>query len=115
MTDPDPRSLALYVFLREQATGFGLSAEANDSPHIAEAGMALLAAADLAARLDSREPLLVEMSERGMFESMPDRGARVVAREAVNRFIRRGVLEGPRDPEAILQGMLDALPPGPPE
>jgi len=113
MTDPDPRSLALSVFLREQATGFGLSAEVNDSPHIAEAAMALLAAADLAARLYSREPLLVEMSERGMFESMPDHGARVVPREEVDRFIRRGILEGPRDAEASLQGMLDALPPGP--
>ena len=113
MSDPDPRALALSIFLREQATGFGLSADVNDSPQIAEAGMALLAAADLAARLYSREPLLVEMSERGMFESMPDRGARVVPTEAVKRFIRRGVLVGPRDPEAILQGMLDALPPGP--
>jgi hypothetical protein len=113
MTDPDPRSLALSVFLREQAAGFGLSAEANDSPHIADAGMALLAAADLAESLYSREPLLVQMSERGMFESMPDHGACVVARDAVSRFIRRGVLEGPRGPEAILQGMLDALPPGP--
>lgn len=58
MSDPDPRALALSIFLREQATGFGLSADVNDSPHIADAGMALLAAADLAARLDSREPLL---------------------------------------------------------
>ena len=84
----------------------------NDSPQIADAGMALLAAADLAAGLYSREPLLVEMSERGMFESMPDHGARVVPTETVKRFIRRGILEGPRDPEAILQGMLDALSPG---
>jgi hypothetical protein len=113
MTAPDPRALALSVFLREQAAGFALSADVNDSPHIAEAGMALLAAADLAARLYSREPLLVEMSERGMFESMPDHGSRVVPRDEINRFIRRGLVEGPRDPEAILQGMLDALPPGP--
>jgi hypothetical protein len=41
--------------------------------------MALLAAADLAVGLCSREPLLVEMSERGTFESMPDHGARVVS------------------------------------
>jgi hypothetical protein len=51
--------------------------------------MAPLAAADLAARLYSGEPLLVEMSERGMFESMPDHAARVVARDEINRFIRR--------------------------
>ena len=107
MTAPDPRALALSVFLREQAAGFALSADVNDSPHIAEAGMALLAAADLAARLYSREPLLVEMSERGMFESMPDHRARVVPRDEINRFIRRGLVRGSRDPEAILQ---DALP-----
>jgi hypothetical protein len=33
--------------------------------------MALHAAAGLASRLYSREPLLIEMSERGIFESMP--------------------------------------------
>ena len=113
MAEPDPRALALSDFLRAHAAGFGLSAEVNDSAHIADAGMALLAAADLAAQMYAREPLLVEMSERGMFESMPDHGARVVTRDAVNSFIRRGLVEGPRDPGAILRGMLDALPPAP--
>lgn len=110
MTAPDPRALALSVFLREQAAGFGLSADVNDSSYIAEAGMALLAAADLAARLYSGEQLLVEMSEGGMFESMPDHGARVVPRDEIIRFMRRGLVGSSRDPEAILQGMLDALP-----
>lgn len=112
MSDPvDPRAPALASFLRERAALFSLSAEVNDSPHIADAGMSLLDAAAIADDLRSDDPLMVELSERGLFETMPDRGARVVPSEELNRSLQRSIVGSARDGWAVLGDLLDALPP----
>jgi hypothetical protein len=107
----DPRAAALSALLRERAGFFSLSADVNDSPHIADAGMSLLEAAEIAEQLTSGDPLLVEFSEHGMFESMPDGQARVIATAEFHRALQRSIVGHPRDGLAVLQDLLKALPP----
>jgi hypothetical protein len=107
----DPRALALAGFLRERAALFSLSADVNDSSHIAEAGMSLLAAAGVAQELGSLDPLLVEFSERGLFESMPGGAARVVESDELGRSLSRSILGQARGGRDVLSDLLAALPP----
>lgn len=107
----DPRATALAGFLRERAALFSLSADVNNSPHVAEAGMALLEAAAIAQDLRPMDPLLVGMSERGLFESMPNGGSRVVDSDELGRSLSRSILGKPRDGRRVLKDLLGALPP----
>jgi hypothetical protein len=107
----DPRALALATFLRDRAALFSLSADVNGSPHIAEAGMSILAAADIAADLSPTDPLLIEMSERGLFESMPNGAARVLATDDVGRSLSRSIVGATRDGHRVLVDMVNSLPP----
>jgi hypothetical protein len=111
-SDPrDPRAIALGAFLRDRAALFSLSADVNGSGHIAEAGMSLLEAADVAEELQTRDPLLIEMSERGLFESMPDGSARVLASDEIGRSLSRSILGKARDGRSVLRDLVAALPP----
>lgn len=107
----DPRSVALAGFLRRRAALFSLSADVNDSTHIADAGMSLLDAAGAAEDLAAQDPLLVQLSERGLFESMPDGGARVVESEELGRSLSRSILGEARAGREVLQDLLNSLPP----
>jgi hypothetical protein len=111
-TGVDPRAAALAALLRQRAAFFSLSADVNDSPHIAGAGMSLLEAAEIAEQLTSKDQLMVEFSEHGMFESMPDGQARVVATADFHRALQRSIVGHPRDGLAVLQDLLKALPRG---
>lgn len=112
MTRPiDPRAAALSRFLRDRAALFSLSADVNDSAEIAEAGMSLLEAAAVAQQMVSSDPLLVTMSERGLFESMPHGAARVVDSVAVGQSLARSIMRGSRDGRTVLVDLLDSLPP----
>jgi hypothetical protein len=107
----DPRALALADFLRSRADLFTLSAAQARSPGAAEAGTSLLEAADLAAEMDPGDPMLVAMSRRGMFQSMPHGAARVLTSDDLGRSLARSVLGGERDGRRILRGLVDSLPP----
>ena len=111
MTQVDPRAIALAAFLRERAALFSLSADVNGSGQIAEAGMSLLEAAAVAEELQTYDPLLTEMSERGLFESMPDGAARVLASDEVGRSLSRSILGLARDGRGVLLDLVAALPP----
>jgi hypothetical protein len=106
---PDPRAAALADFLRRRAAAFSLSADVNGSARIADAGMALLDAAILASRLAPRDPMLVAMSEAGLFESMPGDQARVVVTPELLRALQRPISGDARDAEQILRAIVVAL------
>ncbi len=107
----DPRADALAAFLRKRAALFSLSADVNGSPHIAEAGMTLLEAAGVAEDLEDLDPLLAQMSERGLFESMPGGTARVVESDDLGRLLARSILDPSRDGRGILMDLAETLPP----
>jgi hypothetical protein len=111
MSPLDPRAAALAGFLRDRAGLFSLSADVNNAPHIADAGMSLLEAAAVAENLQTGDPILVEMSERGLFESMPQGGARVVETEELGRSLSRSILGHARDGRSVLTELMGALPP----
>jgi hypothetical protein len=107
----DPRAAALAAFLRTRASLYSLSADVNNSPRIAEAGMALLEAAAIAEQLGSRDPLLVRLSEAGMFESMPNQEATVVSTPEIDRILQRPIAGGSRDGLTILGELAQAVEP----
>jgi hypothetical protein len=107
----DPRATALGAFLRSRAALFSLSADVNNSPRIAEAGMALLEAAELAEGLPSVDPLLAEMSEAGVFETMPGQGAKVVHTPEIDRLLQRPIFGESRDASTILRDLARAADP----
>lgn len=106
---PDPRAAALAGFLRGRAAAFSLSADVNGSSRIADAGMALLDAAVLASRLAPDDPMLVALSEAGLFESMPGGRARVVETPELLRALRRPISGAARDADHILRAIVVAL------
>ncbi len=114
MTEPpvDPRAFALAEFLRERAALYSLSADVNDSSHLAEAGMALLEAAAIAGALRPRDPLMVQLSERGLFESMPGQTARVVDSHELRRALQRSIVGEVRDGQVVLSDLVETLSPG---
>lgn len=110
MTPPrDPRAVALADFLRDRAAAFSLSADVNDSSQIADLGMVLLDAANLAEQLPAEDAGLVAMSEAGLFESMPDNGARVVETPEVRRALQRPVSGDPCDAIEVLRAIVAAI------
>ena len=105
----DPRACALAQYLRDHAARFSLSADVNESTHIADAGMALLDAAVLAAHLRPNHPLLVTLSEAGLFETMPQDRARVVETPEVRRAVQRPLAGNAQDGSTILRGIASAV------
>lgn len=98
----DPRAAALAAYLRQRASDFSLSADVNNAPETAEAGLALLDGALLAAEMRPDDPRLRALSEAGLFESMPDGEARFLETEAIRATIQRPIVGEPQSGEAIL-------------
>lgn len=109
---PDARALALARFLRRWAGAFSFSADALDSADTAQAGMALLDAAERAERLAPDDPVLVVLSEAGHFESMPGGHARFVETVEVRHAVLRLVVGPDFDGGQILSAIASAS--GPP-
>jgi hypothetical protein len=101
--------VALSGFLRDRAAAFSLSSDVNDSPQIADLGMVLLDAADLAEQLPAEDAGLIAMSEAGLFESMPDNAARVVETPELRRALLRPVSGDPRDAVEVLRAIVAAV------
>jgi hypothetical protein len=85
----DPRGPALAAYLREQAAAFSLSADVTIQQHVAQAGMALLDAAELAEHLPSTHPVLGALTDAGQFESMPDGRSRFLETPQVRAAVQR--------------------------
>ncbi len=98
----DPRAAALAVYLRHWAAAFSLSADATDVANTAEAGMALLDAAEIAGSMSSDDPNLRTLSEAGLFESMPEDQAAFVDTPEIRAAIRRPIASGAEDGAAII-------------
>lgn len=88
-----------------------MSADTQNSSHIADAGMSLLDAATIAQDLSPLDPLLVEMSERRLFETMPGDGARVIESDDLGRSLSRSIIGRSRSGHDVLRDLLAALPP----
>jgi hypothetical protein len=73
--------------------------------------MSLLDAADVAHDLLTSDPLLSEMSERGLFESMPGGEPRVIDSAELGRCLSRSILGSARGGREVLSDLLGALPP----
>ena len=92
MDDPsgrDPRGAALAEYLRYRAADFSLSADVTTQQHVAQAGMALLDAAEIAENLTRTDADLGKLSAAGCFESMPHQGFRFVENEAIRAAVQR--------------------------
>lgn len=61
--------------------------------------------------MDPRDPLLLEMSRRGFFESLPGGAARVLTSDDLGRSLARSILGGERDGRRILRDLVASLPP----
>jgi hypothetical protein len=107
--EQDPRAAGLAAYLRRCAESFSLSADVTDSPATAEAGAALLDAALLVEVMKPDDPLLVVLSEAGLFESMPGGRARFLESDAVRRAIQRPIAGAAQDSRAILASLADAV------
>ena len=90
-TSPDPRAHALAAYLRERAAAFSLSADATGEQHITDAGMALLDAAAVASVLPAGDHRLVQLSEAGRFETMPEGTSRFVETPDVRAVLQRPI------------------------
>lgn len=104
----DSRAVALAAYLREKSGAFSLSADTTDSMPTARAGMVLLDAARLAERLGRNDPIVVELSEAGLFESMPGGRARVVETPEVLRAIQRPLAGDVVDGAGVLAAIVSA-------
>ena len=98
----DPRAAALAHYLREQAAAFSLSADATGEQHIADAGMALLDAADLAGRLRADDSQLETLTLAGRFEAMPGGATRFVDSPDLRAAVRRPLSGSSRSGKEIL-------------
>ena len=109
LTPPyEPRAAALADFLRGEARALSLSAEVTGTMQIARVGMALLDAALLAERLSPSDPLLVCLSEEGLFESLPDNRACFAASAEIHRAIYRPIAGRIQNGPAILDTIASA-------
>jgi hypothetical protein len=104
----DPRAAALASYLEQRAAAFSMSADINDEQYIADAGMALLDAAELASGLRAADPRLTALSELGRFESMPGGTVNFVETAAVRAAMQRPLSGGPVSASDILALLVTA-------
>ena len=98
----DARGAALAAYLRQRASAFSMSADVNDEQYIADAGMALLDAAELAEGLSAADQRLAALSELGCFETMPDGNEQFLETPAMRAALQRPLSGAPASGSDIL-------------
>jgi hypothetical protein len=104
----DPRGEALAEFFRREAGAVSLSADVTGQVHLVHVGLALLDAATLAQDLAVDDPVLVQLSEAGCFESMPGDRARFVSTAEIHRALLRPISGTAEVGEDILRSVVTA-------
>jgi hypothetical protein len=105
-TAGEPRSIALAAYLRRTAAVFSMSADVTNSARTAEAGMALLDAAEVAEAIPAGDARIRILSEAGLFESMPQGGAVFVESPEIRRSVRRPLVASHEGGTAIIAGLV---------
>jgi hypothetical protein len=104
---PDARAMALADYLSQRAAAFSLSADVSGEQEIARAGMALLDASRIAAKLLPTDERLTALSEAGLFETMPDRKAIFLETPELRAAIQRPLAGTPMSGPDILALLVD--------
>jgi hypothetical protein len=102
----DRRATALARYLRGRAAAFSMSADVNDAQGIADSGMALLDAAEIAERMSPSDERLTALSVAGHFESMPDGQARFVETPPLRAVIQRPLAGSAMSGSAVLETLV---------
>jgi hypothetical protein len=105
----DPRAAALARYLRAAAATFSMSADATNTASTADAGMALLDAAEVAEAMQGDDHRMTLLSEAGLFESMPHGEAAVVDRPEIRRAVQRTLLSAPQNGRAIIAKLVSTV------
>ncbi|HEX7746786.1 MAG TPA: hypothetical protein VF462_16180 [Micromonosporaceae bacterium] len=104
---PDARAEALADYLSQRAAAFSFSADVTDEQQIAHAGMALLDASTMAAKLLPTDERLAALSEAGLFETMPGGKAVFLETAELRAAIQRPLSGTPMTGQQILALLVD--------